>query len=206
MDPLHEPSRRIKGRRGWLLPVLAGVVVLGLVIGFYVTHQRLESSKEEASSMQPGPAFYPPGTERATVSLYFASADGLFLVPEARAVLKPASLDDQLTETLRELVRGPSAAGIAKVLPPETTVRQVFLSDNGTAYVNFGPEIVASHPGGAGAEMLSVYAVVNTLADNFTEVRSVSILVEGQERRTLAGHIDITRPLIPRADLVQEKG
>jgi germination protein M len=182
-------------------------IVLGLLaVAFVAAVLWLGQPAPPPASQPPAPPVYPPGTERAALKLYFASPDGLSLAPEARAVLQPAATCDQMAEALRELIAGPTEEGLARVLPPETTLRQVFIAEYGTVYVNFGPEIAQQHPGGAGAELLSVYSIVSTLERNFPQVREVAILVEGREPQTLAGHVDISRPLTPRADLIAPQG
>lgn len=55
---------------------------------------------------------------------------------------------------------------------------------------------------GAHAELLTVYAVVNTLAVNFPAVKRVQILVEGRPATTLMGHVDLSRPLGPDLSLL----
>jgi hypothetical protein len=50
--------------------------------------------------------------------------------------------------------------------------------------------------------MGTVFAVVNTLTYNFKSIKRVFILIDGSEKETLAGHIDLSRPLLPRYDLV----
>jgi len=51
-----------------------------------------------------------------------------------------------------------------------------------------------------------VYAVVNSVAGNFPAVRRVQILLDGLPADTLAGHIDLSRPLTPDLTLLIERG
>ncbi len=195
----HDPSQRIKPGPLRPMRIVAGLVALGLLAAIlWFGHPML------TSPTTPVPPVYPPGTERVTLTLFFASPDGLFLVPETRQVLQPPHPADQMAEALRQLITGPDEATLARTLPAETTLQRVFVTAAGVAYVCFGPEVVTSHPGGAGAELLCVYAVVDTLQRNFPDVRQVAILVGGQEVPTLAGHVDISRPLLPRADLIAD--
>ena len=48
---------------------------------------------------------------------------------------------------------------------------------------------------GSEDELLTVYSVVNSLTANFPAVKRVQILVEDRPAPTLAGHVDLTRPL-----------
>ncbi len=61
--------------------------------------------------------------------------------------------------------------------------------------MDFTPEIQTMHPGGTTNEILTVYSLVDTLTANLPAVSSVQILVEGKELDTLAGHLDLRRPL-----------
>jgi hypothetical protein len=79
----------------------------------------------------------------------------------------------------------------------------VYLTGEGTAYVDFGPELRSGLGGGSAAELMAVYAIVDSLAWNLPGVREVAILIDGQQVETLNGHLDLTRPLPPRQDLVR---
>jgi hypothetical protein len=45
--------------------------------------------------------------------------------------------------------------------------------------------------------MLTVYSIVNTAVANLDGIERVQILVEGKEVETLAGHLDLSKPLLP---------
>ncbi len=55
---------------------------------------------------------------------------------------------------------------------------------------------------GSSSEMSAVYTLVNTLAFNFKTVKKVALLVEGGERETLGGHIDLSKPFVPQYSLI----
>jgi hypothetical protein len=46
--------------------------------------------------------------------------------------------------------------------------------------------------------------MVNTLSQNFEEIRQVRFLVDGREVQTLAGHIELSRKFTKRMDLVKQ--
>lgn len=197
---MSDPSHRIKRERPKTMAIVLGLLALGaLAAVLWLANPELPSSGLPAAPV------YPPGTQRVSLKLYFASPDGLHLVPESRSVLQPGEPSDQMAEALRELINGPGTEGLGRVLPEGTPLRRVFLTDPGTVYVSFGPEIMDKHPGGVEAELLSVYGVVDTLERNFPQVRQVAILVDGREVATLAGHVDLSRPLTPRLDLITEQ-
>jgi hypothetical protein len=103
-----------------------------------------------------------------------------------------------------ELVAG-SAAGRLALLPPETRVLAVFVTARGDAFVDLSPEALAPvgvGDGGSLAEQLRVYALVNSITANFPAIRRVQILVEDKPVVTLAGHLDLSRPLPPNLTLI----
>ena len=44
-------------------------------------------------------------------------------------------------------------------------------------------------------ELLTVYTIVNALLTNLPTLQHVQILIDGREADTLAGHVDLRRPL-----------
>ena len=43
--------------------------------------------------------------------------------------------------------------------------------------------------------MLTVYTIVDALTANLPAITSVQLLVDGKQIETLAGHVDLSRPL-----------
>ena len=64
-------------------------------------------------------------------------------------------------------------------------------------------EARAAHPGGTVNELLTVYTIVNALTANLPAVTAVQLLVDGKEVDTLAGHVDLRRPLAKNLAWVQ---
>jgi len=141
---------------------------------------------------------------RISVKLFFVDPERPLLVEEERAVAFSGELPRQLATVVSELVAG-STAGLFAPLPPETRVLAVFVTARGDAFVDLSPEALAPvGPGGGGslAERLSVYALVNSITANFPAIRRVQILVEDKPIVTLAGHLDLSRPLPPDLTLI----
>jgi spore germination protein GerM len=133
---------------------------------------------------------------KISVKLFFQAADRPGLVIEERPVTFSTDLSRQLRGVVEELVRG-SKIGLGPTLAPETKVLDVFVTARGVAYVDLSKDVVTGHPGGSEAERMTVYSVVNSLSTSFPAVKRVQILVEDKPAETLAGHVDLTRPLPP---------
>jgi len=131
------------------------------------------------------------------VSLYFVDAEEVKLVAEKRTITQAASTVEQIKLTVAELIEGPISA-LIPTIPEGTEVREVFLDEKGCAYVDFSRAISQNHSGGTTGELVTISSIVNTLTANFPEeIRKVRILIDGKEAKTIAGHIDISRPIFP---------
>jgi hypothetical protein len=134
------------------------------------------------------------------VKLFFQGTDQPGLVMEERTVPFSSDLGAQLQTVVAELVQG-SKSGLVPTLPPETKVLDVFVSPRGIAYVDVSKE-AAVGTGGSHEELLCVYSIVNSLTVNFPAIKRVQILVDDRPVATLAGHVDLSRPLPPDMTLL----
>jgi len=130
------------------------------------------------------------------VTLYFPSYDRGQLLAESRPLALAASDPDRIRQIVLALIEG-SRSGANPPLPPETTVRAVFLAADGTAYLDLSSEAQSSASPGIRGENLAVYSIVNSIAANIPSVKSLKILIQGQEVETLNGHVDLTNNFVP---------
>ncbi len=148
-----------------------------------------------ASFARGGPSVETPGDTE--ISLYFADVEALKLSAERRTVNQAENTVEQMRLVVLELIKGPTTA-LVPTIPEGTSVHEVFLDEKGCAYVDFSRAISENHPGGTSSELVTIASVVNTLAMNFPEaIHKVRILIDGKEAETIAGHIDISRPIFP---------
>lgn len=129
------------------------------------------------------------------VTLYFASADGAGLVAEGREVEDCLKEDDCLKTTVQALLDGP-IGDLTPVFPPQAVLRGITVAGN-EAQVDFDRALVDNHPGGSWGELLTVYALADTVAVNFPHLRQVRILVDGAAIDTIKGHVDLRQPIYP---------
>jgi spore germination protein GerM len=158
-----------------------------------------------------GPAAAPAGTakpaeagRRIKATLYYVAADGLRLAAAERDVLFAEGAAEQARRIVEALLE-PAPDGLVSAIPPGTALRGVFVGERGDAYVDFSGPLRTNHPGGSASEILTVYAIVSAVTMNLPAITSVQILIEGHEVDTLAGHVDLRRPL-PNAPHRAEKG
>ncbi len=196
-------KRRKKGRITGPALVLSGlaVVLLVLVIVFF-SGGGGEKVKHFVDANIPKSPETPGGRPATrTVTLFFAAEDDDLLHKETREILAGPTEADEAERALAELVRG-SEAGFLSPLPPQTRVRQVFIAKDGLATVDLSRDVAEGFAYGSTSELAAVYAVVDTLVYNFKSVKKVVLTVEGAERETLGGHVDLTRAFFPDYGLV----
>lgn len=181
--------------------VTGGIFAISLLAGCACGGGRGDAVPGEVAPAAPEGTL--PELAHADVVLFFPDEKGERLLPETRSIVKTAEPGTLAKQVLSELIAGPQEAGKVRALPEGTSLRQVYLMPEGVAFADFGPELRSGLGGGSAAELMAVYAVVQSLATNVPGVGKVAILVEGQQVDTLNGHLDLTRPLPPRPDLVR---
>jgi hypothetical protein len=149
---------------------------------------------EDPAAATPTPVATVEAERRINVKLFFEAVDRPGLVIEERAVAYSADLPKQLRIVLAELVRG-SDSGLGNTIDPATRVLEVLVTPQGCAYVDLSQDVRPAQGEGSQAELDTVYSIVNTLAVNFPAVTRVQILVADRPADTLAGHVDLSRPL-----------
>ena len=200
---MRRAERPMNGRR--YLQIAAGVLLLGL-LAWAVSRglERLVDPQPESSGASADPAAPAAGVPRITATVFYASADGQALVPIRREVALAEGLVPQGREILTAQLQGAQTPYVS-VIPEGTMLRAFYVTDRGDAFVDLSLEVSSRHPGGSSTELLTVYAIVNAVTANLPTIQRVQILIDGREADTLAGHVDLRRPLEQDLSLVREQ-
>lgn len=188
--------------RRFLLPAIGLVALVLLAWGVTSLLERLTAQDDVAEvTSRPAPAAETP---HIAVTLFYAVPEGDALVPIRREVPLANGLVPQGRQILMaQLTQLPPPPHVSAI-PAGTTLRAFYVSEKGDAFVDLGGGISAAHPGGSLTEMLTVQAIVNAVTANLPAVQRVQILVNGKEVDTIAGHVDIRRPLTSDASLIRQ--
>lgn len=180
---------RRRSRTTASLIMIVAAAVMAVAVGWWIA-KRVSQSEPAALNSPEQPEHAP---SRRMAHLYFGDAQGRYLMAEQRVMDQPA--DDVVfgRQLVEMLIRGPEQGG-SRALPAGAKVRAFFVNESGTAFLDFERDSFADHPGGVGAELLSIYAIVNTLVLNVDRIRSVKLLIGGREAATLVGHVDLHVP------------
>jgi spore germination protein GerM len=185
--------------------IAAGVIVIALVAWVASRGlERLAGLPPETVSVATSPTAPPAGVPRITTTLYYGSADGQALVPVRREVALAEGLVPQGREILSAQFEG-APAPLLSVIPEGTSLRALYVTNRGDAFVDLSSEVSSRHPGGSSTELLTVYAIVNAVTANLPTIQRVQILIDGREADTLAGHVDLRRPLQQDLSIVREE-
>jgi len=194
-----------ESNRGWWLLLAGGLALFG-VIAWGIA--QIGPSDPPAATESDPTAAPATGTDQGgahiAATLFFGSPDGQALVPLQRDVPLGSSAVEQGQLILTAQLREEAPAPYISVIPPGTTLRAFYVTDRGDAFVDLSREVVDGHPGGSQHELLTVYALVNVITSNLPAARRVQILVDGTEVDTIAGHVDLRRPLASDPSLVRE--
>src|SRR5206468_1056628 len=141
----------------------------------------------EAAPASEAPAPGAAGASANLVLLLFPGPDDDYLHVEKREVVPIDSPEDRAAQCLEELFRGPSP-GLLAAAPDGVRARQVYILEDGTAYVDLSAEIL-KNAGGSRGELQTIHASVDTLAMSVSQIARIGIRGDGEPRETLAGHV-----------------
>ena len=169
--------------RQWLAIVATAVLAVVASVVLFTALSRLlntptpDTAPPDAAAPAAAPDA-PAAVPKIKATLYFASEDGMRLVPTEQEV------------------------PLAATIPQGAKLRGIFISERNEAFVDLDASIRTAHPGGALQELMTVYTIVNALVTNLPNLQEVQILIDGREADTLAGHVDLRRPLRKNEGLI----
>ncbi len=176
---------------------LMAVLLLGGCTGAPAGGQKAPEVEQPSKVQTPVSSEPVAATE---VTVYFGNETADKLVAVKRPVPKG---ETPMNAAIEALIAGPSAGEkLAGVMPPGTRLLQLSVTE-GNAHVNLSHEFRDNHPGGSTGEILTLYALANTLSE-FPQVQTVRIWVEGKPLQTFI-HMDLQQGLQRRPDLIAAK-
>ena len=182
---------------------VVGITLVAALLGWvlFVGVPRWYAARSTRASAGAPPSAPVAAGRKIKVRLFYVSEDGTRLIGADREVPFGEGVD-QAREIIKAQV-APVTEPLASAIPAGTTLRSLFITAHGEAYVDLSREVASAHPGGTLNEILTVYTIVDALTANLPGVQSVQLLVDGKEVPTLAGHVDLGRPLVKNLAWVQ---
>ena len=186
----------IKLPRGFFLYLgIAAVLGVGL-LGLYLVGPRWLSTSPAAPTEESSAPAAETDARKIRARLFYVDDAGTGLIDSDQEVVYGQGTIEQATRIVEAQLTAPPAP-LVSAIPPGTKLRTLFVTTDGAAYVDLSGEVQKNHPGGTTNEILTVYSIVGALTTNLPAITGVQILIEGQEVDTLAGHLDLRRPIEP---------
>ena len=196
-------SRRAKILVVVVVGALAAALLYLRVLATHIFFEDAQHTEQAARAQLNASALESESGGKQSVTLYFPSSSTQEkLVAEGRSMTMAANDSDRIRQIVLALIAGPTQGG-GRPLPPSADVRAVFLTPDGTAYLDLSSSALGGFLPGIESETLAIYSIVNSLASNVPAVKRVKILVQGQEAETLDGHADLTGEFAPDMSRVQ---
>lgn len=177
--------------RGFGLYVALAVVLVAGLITLLVQGPRWLTTPAAHEDPIAAPA---AEARKIRARLFYVDEQGTRL----RGVEQEVLYGEGTAEQARRIIEAQIAAAPAphvSAIPDGTKLRTIFFTKAGEIYVDLSADLQSNHAGGTTNETLTVYALVSALTSNLPAVTGVQILVEGKEVDTLAGHLDLRRPI-----------
>jgi hypothetical protein len=206
------PRRFALGLVALLLLLLGGLLVARRILTPLAT-----AASKVPPTPRPTPAVPPTPIAGQRVPIYFASEEDDLFHAETREI--PASSDDAafLRAIASAVLEGPRAPGFLPAFPEGWTLRGAYRLRDGLAVLDLAPPGSAAPPPtpavgppapetpaetprwqtGSHEEEDAAQALLITVAKNVPDVSKVVIVIAGEPAETLAGHLDLTHPLLP---------
>lgn len=176
---------------------LALVLIVGILLG-YLIGWFFQYSQDEVTQT---PGFIEEPLAKREVTLYFAEPQGRYLLRMTDGISGCEDDRDCVRALLERLIAGPQGDAV-RVMPAATRIEGVEL-ENDLVRINFSRHLIDHHPGGSLTELLTIHSLINSLSESFPYLRQMQILVEGEVRQTLKGHVRIDHPIYADYALTQ---
>ena len=152
-----------------------------------------QASEEPVLKVQPDQT----DTSVKKVQVYFVHPIEDALVPVERTIFINTEFENQIKQAVDQLTIAPDPMDAISIWPSTTYIRELYLLESGLLVIDFDGSFLRQLPAGATKEILMVYSLVHTVLNNFEEINSVYLLIDGRVSETFLGQIDIERPLKP---------
>ncbi|HMF90338.1 MAG TPA: GerMN domain-containing protein [Candidatus Angelobacter sp.] len=162
-----------------------------LFSGLYMIHLRQREEAASLQSLQAAPSVPVLEGKQERIRVLVAYDEDQALRWRDAEVFMPVERSSRARAALRaalsQYLQSPSPHPLGK----GADIRNVYLINNDTMVVDTTSQFADAHPPGILLEEFTIASLIETLTANVSGVTKVKFLVNGQERETLAGHVDL---------------
>jgi hypothetical protein len=171
---------------------LSVLLAAALGMSVYAWRMRGRAAATPVTSTDTRPVAAPVAGPSEAVTLFVAYDDIGVLHAQPAHIPLPSVRQQRAEELLRALVALYLDKSSPHPLPVGSDVRSVYLVHPGLAVIDVNAALADGHRSGVLEEELTVASLIQTLSANLPGILRVKILVEGKQRDTLAGHVDLS--------------
>ena len=167
--------------------LLVGILISGIYI-IKITHKERAKTQLAADERPVAP---PVGGKQERIPILVAYDQDRALRWREATVFMPEERSLRAKEALRAVLAqylgNPSPHPMGK----GTDIKNVYLINNNTLVIDTTSPFADNHPSGILPEEMTITSMIETLSANLPEIARVKFIVDGTERETLAGHVDL---------------
>ena len=193
----------MKKRLVYALIALAVVFFVTSLIIFLNNRPEEEQPQAPAQEVETEADAEHPAPEMLKLKVFYYTEGSQYMMPLTYELQSTPIREELIRTYVQLLLKGEEK--YIKPVPEGVQLRAVYLHpQTGMLVVDFTEELLNNFPSGTQAELEFIYYIVDNLCFNFEEIKTVKILVSGNEYQTLAGHIDISKPFFPDYSYVRD--
>lgn len=170
-----------------IILLLVGILISGIYI-IKITHK--EQAKTQFG-VEERPVAPPVGGKQEHILVLVAYDQERTLRWRETTAFLPDERSLRAKETLRavlaQYLQNPSPHPLGK----GTDIKDVYLINYNTVVIDTTPQFADNHPSGILPEEMTLTSLIETLSANLPGISRVKFIVDGKERETLAGHMDL---------------
>jgi len=165
--------------------LLAAILIIGISLTL------LPDQPSPLQGAQAGPAAPPVGGKQERIRILVAYDDDQALRWRDADAFMPDDRSLRAREALRAVLAQYLQAPSPHPMGKGADIRDVYWIGNDTLVVDTTPQFADGHPSSILAEQLTLTSLIETVNFNVPGIARVKFLINGQERETLAGHVDL---------------
>ncbi|HEV2961949.1 MAG TPA: GerMN domain-containing protein [Candidatus Angelobacter sp.] len=167
--------------------LLVGILVSGIFI-IKITHK--EQAKTEIAADE-RPVAPPVGGKQERIQILVAYDEDRALRWREVTVFMPEERSLRAKEALRAVLAQYLQSPSPHLMGKGTDIKNVYLINHDTLVVDTTSQFADNHPSGILPEEMTITSLIETLSANLPEIARVKFIVDGTDRETLAGHVDL---------------
>ena len=165
---------------------------LTLVMSLYLWQVRRREAVNGPRGAVPLHVTAPASEKTEKVTVVVAHDDTGELRSQSISIPAFTNRQQRAEEILRDLLNLYQQKDSPHPLTASAEIRDVYLVDPNAAVVDVNAAFVDGQTSGILAEELTLVSIIQTLSMNVPDLARVKLLVDGKERDTIAGHVDLS--------------